>query len=41
MTRLGYPELGQDVTNKVGEWEDTIVLSIVDLIEMGRIRVQG
>jgi hypothetical protein len=41
MRRLGYPELAVDILTKEGEWEDTVVLSIVDLIEMGEVRITG
>lgn len=41
LRRLGYPGLANDILKQAGEWEDSVVLSIVDLIEMGRIRVQG
>lgn len=41
LTKLGYPELATAVVNRENEWEDSVVLSIVDLIEMGKIRVQG
>jgi hypothetical protein len=41
LNRLGYPELAQAITDKESEWEDSVVLSIVDLLELVMVRVQG
>jgi hypothetical protein len=41
MTAMGFPELAQDVVDRSTEWYDIVVMSILDAIEMRKIRVQG
>lgn len=41
LEKMGLDDLANVVRNKDNEWEDSVVLTLCDLIDMGRIRVEG
>jgi hypothetical protein len=41
LERIDFPDLANLVRNKEGEWEDTVVMGLCDMIDLGRITVEG
>jgi hypothetical protein len=41
LEKIGFPDLAQVVKERGMEWEDSVVMSICDLIDMGKIRIAG
>lgn len=39
--RRDYPELADAILDRENEWEDTVCMAIADLIDLGKIRVNG
>lgn len=41
MNQLGFPELAHAIEKEENEWEDSVIISLVDLAEAGLIPIQG
>jgi hypothetical protein len=41
LNRIGFPELGRSVQTRDLEWYDTVVMSMVDFVELGIMEVEG
>lgn len=41
LTELGFPDLAKAIIERSWEWQDSIVMSLADLIDMNELRIEG